>query len=326
MNIKIKNHLTVSLVIRTYNEERHIGRLLDGIERQELPKGITVEVIVVDSGSTDSTVSIAKHMGANVISIAKEKFSFGRSLNIGCEEAKGDILLFASAHVYPIFTDWIEKMVRHFLYNENVGLVYGRQTGNDLTHFSEQQVFNKWFPEESNNNQSTPFCNNANCAVRKSLWLQQPYDEALTGLEDLDWAHKIMAKGYSIVYDADAAIVHVHEESPQKIKNRYRREAIALKHIIPKVHVGFWDFIRLFVSNTFSDLYHSIQKSCFWKELKNIIVFRYMQFYGTYLGHQQKGAITKELKNRFYYPNVLTKQQDSFDPSVKKVSKKIEYS
>lgn len=317
--------MTCSIIIRSHNEERHIGRLLDGIERQELETGLSIEVIVVDSGSTDSTVSIAKHMGAKIISIAKEDFSFGRALNMGCEQANGEILLFASAHVYPVYTDWIAKMVEPFK-SDSVGLVYGRQTGNDLTHFSEQQVFNKWFPEVSNKNQSTPFCNNANCAVRKSLWLQQPYDEALTGLEDLDWAHKIMAKGYRIVYDADAAIVHVHEETPQKIKNRYRREAIALKHIMPKVHVGFLGFIRLFISNTFSDAYHAIQKGCFWKELNNIVVFRFMQFYGTYLGHQQKGVITKELKNRFYYPNALTKQQDSIDPIVTKASKKIEYS
>jgi glycosyltransferase involved in cell wall biosynthesis len=314
-----------SIIIRSYNEVRHIGRLLAGIQRQELYANIAIEVILVDSGSTDSTLSIAKQIGAKVISIAKEEFSFGRALNLGCEQATGDILLFASAHVYPVYTDWITKMVEPFK-SDSVGLVYGRQTGNDLTNFSEQQVFNKWFPEISNKNQSTPFCNNANCAVRKSLWLQQPYDEALTGLEDLDWAHKIMAKGYRIVYDADATIVHVHEETPQKIKNRYRREAIALKQIMPKVHVGFFGFIRLFVSNTFSDAYHAIQKGCFWNELKNIIVFRFMQFYGTYLGHQQKGAITKELKNRFYYPNFLTKQQYDVDSSAKQVSKKIEYS
>jgi glycosyltransferase involved in cell wall biosynthesis len=318
-------NINASIIIRSYNEERHIGRLIIGIQNQNVYNSQNVEIIVVDSGSTDSTVSIARQLGAKVIEIRKEEFSFGRALNIGCNSAKGDILIFVSAHIYPVYNDWLEVLINIFS-DYDVGLVYGRQIGNDLTHFSEQQIFNKWFPEESNRNQSTPFCNNANCAIRKSLWLQQAYDEALTGLEDLDWAHKIMAKGCRIVYDADAAIVHVHEETPQKIKNRYRREAIALKHIMPKVHVGFLGFIRLFVSNTFSDFYHAIQKGCFWKEFKNILVFRFMQFYGTYLGHQQKGAITKELKNRFYYPNSLTKQQDASNLIEKKASKKIEYS
>lgn len=199
-----------SIIIRSYNEERHIGRLIDGIEHQKLPEGVFVEILLVDSGSTDSTVAVARHMGARIIPISKEDFSFGRALNVGCNEAKGDILLFASAHVYPVYTDWIEKMIAPFL-KENVALVYGRQTGNELTHFSELQVFKKWFPFNSNYNQDTPFCNNANCAIRKSIWEELPYDEYLTGLEDLDWAQRIMKKGFTIVYEAEAVIVHVHE-------------------------------------------------------------------------------------------------------------------
>jgi len=315
--------LTCSIIIRSYNEERHIGRLLDGIEKQELPQGISVEVIVVDSGSTDSTVSIAKHMGAKVVSITQEEFSFGKALNIGCEVATGDILLFASAHIYPVFTNWIEKMISPFV-NKNIALVYGRQTGNERTQFSEQQVFNKWFPLQSNYNQTTPFCNNANCAIRKNLWLEQPYDETLTGLEDLDWAQKIMNKGYVITYEADAVIVHVHEETPQKIKNRYRREAIALKQIMPKVHFGFFDFVRLFLSNSLTDYFHAVQNGCFFKEVKNILFFRFMQFYGTYLGHSQKGIVSKELKNRFYYPNGLSKQKNILNEKNNQ-GKKIQY-
>ena len=316
--------MVCSVIIRAFNEERHIGRLLDGIERQELPQGWEYEVIVVDSGSTDSTVAIASHMGAKVISISKNEFSFGRALNVGCSAAKGDILLFASAHVYPLYKDWIEKMLLPFQ-DEKVALVYGRQTGNEDTHFSEQQVFEKWFPAVSSYNQSTPFCNNANCAVRKSLWEEQPYDELLTGLEDLDWAQKIIAKEYKLVYEADAVIVHVHEETPFKIKNRYRREAIAMKQIVPTVHFHFGDFLRLFLSNAFTDLFHAVQQGVFVQEWKNIFVFRYMQFYGTYLGHKQKGVVPKELKNRFYYPNGIRRKKHTVEDSAANQKKRIEY-
>jgi glycosyltransferase involved in cell wall biosynthesis len=313
-----------SIIIRSFNEERHIGRLLDGIGKQELPDGISIEILLVDSGSDDATTSIAAHMGARVIHVAKEDFSFGRALNIGCQQASGEILLFASAHVYPVFTDWIEKMVTPFN-QQKVAIVYGRQTGNELTCFSEQQVFNKWFPQHSNYNQANPFCNNANCAIRRSLWLEQPYDETLTGLEDLDWAQKIMSKQFSIVYEADAVIIHVHEETPQKIKNRYRREAIALKQIMPQVHFNFFDFIRLFLFNSFMDGFHVMKGGNFFKEIKNIISFRYMQFYGTYLGHRQKGAVTRDLKNRFYYPNSIAHKTESRGTKPKE-SKRIQYS
>jgi len=312
-----------SIIIRTFNEERHIGKLIDGINRQELFEEVEIEIIVVDSGSTDSTVSIAKHMGARVITLRKDEFSFGKALNLGCYNSNGEILIFASAHVYPIYSDWIIKMLDPFK-EEQVALVYGRQIGDESSQFSEHQIFSKWFPSVSNYNQSTPFCNNANCAIRKSLWEQHKYDEKITGLEDLAWGDVILKKGYKIVYLAEAVIVHIHEETPQKIKNRYFREAIAFKQIYPKIHIGLIDSIKLFAYNIFSDFYIAIKKRCFILEFKSIIVFRFMQFYGTYLGHKQKGAITKELKNRFYYPN--TKLGSNVADELNIDSKRITYS
>lgn len=106
--------LKCSIIIRAFNEDHQIGRLLYVISKQVLPNGVTYEVILVDSGSTDATVAIAKSMGAKIVSIKKEEFSFGRALNVGCKAAKGDILLFASAHVYPVYTDWLEQMLKPF--------------------------------------------------------------------------------------------------------------------------------------------------------------------------------------------------------------------
>lgn len=84
----------VSLIIRCYNEEKHIGRLLSGVMQQQ---GIDYEIIIVDSGSTDATVSIAQRYPIQLISIDPQNFSFGRSLNLGCQQASGEYLVFASA-------------------------------------------------------------------------------------------------------------------------------------------------------------------------------------------------------------------------------------
>ena len=134
-----------SIIIRSFNEEKHIGKLIEGIKRQTLYKD--TEVILVDSGSTDDTVKIASQSGVKIVPIAPEEFSFGRALNKGCEVAQGTYLLFASAHVYPVYTDWIEKMLQPFK-DEKIALVYGKQIGNEVTKYSESQLFKKWFPEE----------------------------------------------------------------------------------------------------------------------------------------------------------------------------------
>lgn len=302
--------MKISIIIRCFNEEKHIGKLLEGVKQQQTFQDY--EMIVVDSGSTDRTVEIAESYGSRIISIKPEDFSFGYALNVGCEAAQGEILLFASAHVYPVYDNWLEEMLRPFE-NKRVALVYGRQIGNHLTKFSEHQLFNKWFPAESDFNQAYPFCNNANCAIRKYLWEQQKYDEALTGLEDLDWATKIQSQGYRIAYNANATIVHVHEETPERIYNRYRREAIALKHILPDEKFSYLDFIKLFTTNTLSDYYHAFAKGIFLKNIWDIPMFRYNQFKGTYKGYKQNQYVTKSLRNRFYYPNNLTTVAENED-------------
>lgn len=294
-----------SIIIRSFNEEKHIGKLLKGIALQTVNDRI--EVIVVDSGSTDRTVEIARGYGASIVNIRPEDFSFGKALNIGCHQAIGEFLLLASAHVYPLYTDWVEKMISPFK-NGKVALVYGRQVGNEISKYSELQLFKKWFPAVSTYEQSIPFCNNANAVVRKSLWEEQPYDEQLTGLEDLDWATKIQEKGYVIAYEAFAPIVHVHEETPSRIKNRYRREAIALKNIYPDEQFTFWSFIRLTNSNIWSDTVHAIQEKKFFSEFSSIVMFRTLQFWGTYLGYNGKSKPDETLRMRMYYPNDFRKK------------------
>lgn len=279
---------SVSIVIRCYNEDKYIGKLLDGIEYQTITDK---EIIVVDSGSTDETLKIASDYPVKILSIKPEDFSFGRALNLGCQEATGEILVFASAHVYPVYQDWLENLLKPFVHS-NVALVYGKQRGNEITKYSEHQILAKWFPNQSNFNQQQPFCNNANAAIRRCLWKKFPYDEDLTGLEDLDWAKQILKEGYHIAYSADAEIIHVHNESPQRIYNRYRREAMALKRIFPEETFNIVDFVRLYSSNLFNDYYHASQNNVLISDWWEIFLFRLMQFWGTYQGFRQKGSLT----------------------------------
>jgi len=294
--------MSISLVIRCFNEERNIGRLLDGIQQQTADD---VEIIVVDSGSTDSTLSIVSRFPVTLLSILPEDFSFGRSLNIGCRAATRDFIVIASAHVYPTYREWLERLVAPF-HDPKVAVVYGKQRGNETTKFSEHQVLAKWFPDESNLCQENPFCNNANAAIRRSLWQQRRYDETLTGLEDLDWAQWTSEQGNNVAYVADAEVVHVHDESLKQIYNRYCREALALKRIAPEESFNLWDFARLLGANLASDCRHAWRERVLWRNLLGIFGFRSMQFWGTYRGFSQRGPVTSQLKQTFYYPKSRT--------------------
>jgi hypothetical protein len=127
--------------------------------------------------------------------------------------------------------------------------------------------------------------------------------------QDLDWAKKIMQKGYRIAYNANASIVHVHEETPEKILNRYRREAIAMKRIVPEEKFSLFDFFRLSISNIVSDYFHSLHDNVFFKNCYDIPMFRIMQFWGAYKGNKQVGSVNNTLRRRFYYPTELSRKK-----------------
>lgn len=261
------------------------------------------EVILVDSGSTDGTLNIARANGVDeIVYIKPENFSFGRALNYGCEAASGTYCIIASAHVYPKRDDWLETLLRKFS-DHNVGLVYGKQRGNAITTFSEKQIFKQWFPAYDIDHQTHPFCNNANTAIRRELWKEYPYDEKLTGLEDVAWAKQIQKAGYEISYDSKAEVVHVHDETAREVYNRYRREAYAHRQVIPNHYFSFLDFLRLSSSHILSDYSAALDENTLWENLFDIPKFRLLQFWGTYRGFTQEGPISEELWQRFYYPN-----------------------
>lgn len=301
--------LRVSIVVRALNEAADLPALYAGLAAQTRQPD---EVILVDSGSTDDTVAISQEAGAAIVHIAPGDFSFGGALNLGCTAASGDVLVFVSAHVYPIDEFWLERLVAPFA-DDDVALVYGRQTGDEeRTAFSEMEILRRWFPDRSNDDQDHPFCNNANCAVRASVWKTIPYDERLTGLEDMDWASRALADGHRLVYAADATIAHIHEETFSQTVNRYRREAIAHKRIFGHQKMRSFEALGLFLANTVRDYAAAIPRRKLLRNLVAIPRFRAAQFWGTWKGFRQDGDPTLALKRHFYYPKGLTPKAERY--------------
>jgi hypothetical protein len=154
--------------------------------------------------------------------------------------------------------------------------------------------------------QGNPYSHNANAAVRRRLWQQHPYNENITGLEDLAWSSWAKEQGYGIAYVAEAEVIHLHDERPPQVLNRYQREAIALKQILPASRFTFWNFLILWLGSTFTDLRQSRRDKVFGQVWQSIIWFRFMQYLGTYRGYNFSGSLDAQLHRRFYYPpNIL---------------------
>lgn len=292
--------MLASVVIRTFNEETYLDELLQAIANQDC-SFCGVEVVIVDSGSTDRTLAIANQYNCLTTTISQSEFSFGRSLNIGCDVANGDYLVFVSGHCIPADNQWLEQLIAP-LYEQKVAYTYGRQVGRDTTKFSEACYFEKTFPEYSKIPQEGYFCNNANAAITREAWSRFKFDEELTGLEDMYLGQQLTASGEQIGYVADARAFHIHDESWGQVKIRYEREAYALHRIMPGLHFGLRDFFRFFCAGLLSDSSAAIRKQSFLKEFPNIVMFRLMHYWGTYKGNHQVRQLSAELKYKYFYP------------------------
>ena len=299
----------VSVVFRALNEEKWFGDALEACRAQNL-SGLDLEIVLVDSGSTDRTIEIAESYDCRVVHIPKSEFTFGRSLNLGCDAATGDYLVFISAHCIPAHENWLCNLVSPLI-GGDAHYSYGKQIGHDVTRFSEHQIFAQYFGDHDKVSTTDFFVNNANSAIAKSVWAKHRFDEEVTGLEDMVLGKEVIRNGGAIAYIADAPVIHIHEETLTQVKRRYYREALTLREIMPEVHFNFGDFIRYFTAGVFNDFSEALTEKVFFREAGNIFAFRLMQYWGSYRGHNEHRKLSREQKERYYYPKAsggLTKR------------------
>lgn len=292
--------IDASIIIRTYNEQKYLGELLSGIEAQDY-QGMH-ETIIVDSGSTDSTLDIAGTYKTKVLHMKKEDFSFGRSLNVGCNEASGKYLVFISGHCIPTDKFWLTNLLRPLVDNR-VSYVYGRQVGISSSSWSECRIFNKYYPDTSSIPQDGFYCNNANSALLQSVWHSHQFNELLTGLEDMELAKRISNLGYKIGYQAQSVVYHIHSERPRQIKLRFEREALALRSICPEIRLDLLSTVRYLIASIVNDLRSLPRANVKPYQLLDIFRYRYCQYLGSFRGSHAKTNLSRKLRDSYFYPS-----------------------
>jgi len=216
----------VSIIVRTRNEAAWIGRTLAAVFAQDFGGA---EVIVVDSGSEDATLSIAAAFPVTILQIPAESFTYGYALNAGARAARGDCLVALSAHAEPANRRWLSELMRPFE-DPRVAGSSSRQIPHPGHRLETYLVF--WRALYALRFRPRPvyryLFSNASSAVRRCLWQEHPFDEKLASCEDHFWALRMQKLGYRIAYCPASVVLHSHKVPVTTRLKRDWRELSAL--------------------------------------------------------------------------------------------------
>ena len=216
----------ISVVIPVRNGGEDLRRCLEGIDAQTVDE--EVEVVVMDSSSTDGSVELARELDARVEVIPVSEFNHGGTRNRGAELARGETLVFTSQDAYPADERWLARLCAP-LADERVGGVYGRQVPHQDARPPERYFLDFLYGAEPRVQEAagreqlsmeTTLFSNVTSAIPKRVWEQFPFATDMVMTEDQEWAARVLLGGYRLVYEPGAVVHHSH---PYTIRAAFKR-------------------------------------------------------------------------------------------------------
>jgi rhamnosyltransferase len=174
------------VIVRTKDKAATVGETLRALRSQT----VRPEIVVVDSGSTDGTLEIARDHADRIVEISPADFTFGRALNLGAEVASGHVHAALSAHCLPTDDRWVERMLechedeRVVATNGVRRLPDGTTPRDVVLHGYADASADPWWG----------FSNHAS-SWRADVWERDRFREDLVACEDREWAHRVLRDG-----------------------------------------------------------------------------------------------------------------------------------
>jgi glycosyltransferase involved in cell wall biosynthesis len=210
--------LVISVVVPALNEEKVIGACLKSLAQQNFPHG-AFEVIVVDNGSTDRTVEIAKSfeesLNLRVLTAAGVRISALR--NLGASAASGEFVAFLDSDcIAP--PAWLAQAVE-FL-KADASAVIG-------AHYAiprnSSWVAEAWYGEQNSLKEgAVSYLPGGDLLLSRSLFLKSGgFDESIDTNEDAEFCSRISSLGTPVMAVPSLGVIHLG--TPQTLFVFYRK-------------------------------------------------------------------------------------------------------
>lgn len=218
----------VSIIIRTKNEERWISSCLNSVFNQKFKD---FEVIIVDNCSTDKTLEKVKQYDVKVVNI--EDFLPGKAINLGIRASSGKYIVCLSGHCIPVDNLWLSNLVKNIKLSKVAG-IYGRQEPLSYSSDFDKRDLLISFGLDRKIQKNDSFFHNANSIIRREVWDEISFDEAITNIEDRIWAKEVLKRGYRIIYEPAASVYHYHGIHQDRDQERCQK----VVQILEKIEFG----------------------------------------------------------------------------------------
>lgn len=226
----------VSVVIPTLDAGPGFGRLLD-----RLAKAGPAEILVVDSGSRDETVAVARRANARVHEIPPADFGHGCTRNLGASLVDTPLVAFLSQDALPRDADYLADLSKPFadprvaasrariVAPPDAAAAQLRRAARDPSdsaraadhRIDDLAAFERRAPSEKRAH--CAFDNVASC-VRRELLLHFPFPDIEFG-EDIAWSQALLRAGWTIAFRPAARVAHAHVPTFEQARSRARLDA-----------------------------------------------------------------------------------------------------
>jgi rhamnosyltransferase len=280
--------MDTSIIILTKNGGDNFPRLLDRIFSQQYNG--SYQIIVIDSGSTDGTMEAARKHPLKLVEIKAEEFHHGKTRNLGADMAQGRYLVYITQDALPINNDWLQKLTDNFA-DPQVAMVVGRQIPWENTKPPEKFFYYYNFPdyrlvvksEADNYYHDNVFISDANSAYSKKIWQQYKFSDTVVTAEDKEIAIRLLADGYTIIYEPDAPAYHAHDYGIKGAFEKSLDYGLSLKQGVsrlPKTNkflsYRIFDYLRAEI--------RFLNKNHYWQWVPYSMIYEISKYTGLFLG------------------------------------------
>ena len=228
--------MSVTVALPVLDGGPRLGEVLAAVRAQQVDR--PVELLVIDSGSSDGSVALARSHGARVVEIPPAEFSHGGTRNRLMELATGDHVVFLTQDSVPAGSGWLAALLGGFALADDVALVTGpylpRPDASPMIRRELLEYFAAFGGARLDRGGTgagpAMFFSSANGAVARWAWERVPF-RPLPYAEDQQLAHDVLAAGLAKAYVPEAAVVHSHDHPPLRALRRYFDDFRALAEV-----------------------------------------------------------------------------------------------